>query len=128
MHGGLNKDGWPVMEVRPLERMRVGQRQRLDQEIGVLLGGKVDEEVLDGFDILESDLPASVGTAHVPEVKDGDDDSTRLLELEAEVTRLRSQLDRAKQINDRIWSGVVDQAFAGKKKKEGANGDVDMEG
>jgi len=128
MHGGLNKDGWPVMEVRPLERMRVGQRQRLEQEIGVMLGGKVDEEIMDGFDIVESELPASVGTASVAEVKDDGDDSSRLLELEAEVARLRSQLARAKQINDRIWSGVVDQVFVGKSRKGVANGgDVNME-
>jgi pre-rRNA-processing protein IPI3 len=39
------------------------------------------------------------------------DTGDRLAELEAENRRLRAGLDKALQINEKMWSGIVDMKF-----------------
>ena len=59
---------------------------------------------------------------------------TRVSDLEAEVSRLREQLGKAKGINDTMWETVVQRLVAeGKEKKaqedqDGSEMDVDGEG
>jgi pre-rRNA-processing protein IPI3 len=118
MRGGHGaKDGWPMMEVRPFERMRVGQKQRMEHEVGVMLG-QVDDDALSGLDVAEEEVSTGAWVAQTSTVPAVDNSSERLLSLEAEVVLLRSQLSRAKQINDQIWSGVVDHAFEKKRATE----------
>lgn len=118
MRGGHGaKDGWPMMEVRPFERMRVGQKQRMEHEVGVMLG-QVDDDALSGLDVAEEEVSTGAWVAQTSAVPAVDNSSERLLSLEAEVVLLRSQLSRAKQINDQIWSGVVDHAFEKKRATE----------
>ena len=53
----------------------------------------------------------------------------RVAELEAENSRLREQLGRAKAVNDAMWEAVVQSQVAKVRTKEsdgGGNEDVDM--
>ncbi len=44
---------------------------------------------------------------------------TRIVDLEAEVTKLREQLVKAKAINDTMWETVVQKVIAGGQEKSG---------
>ncbi|RSH95363.1 Pre-rRNA-processing protein ipi3 [Saitozyma podzolica] len=99
--GPFKSDAWPVMEVKPLERMRVGKAARDVQEVTMLLRPRVSPVALDS---LRSRQAAPLSVVSAARTDTGD----RLAELEAENRRLRAGLDKALQINEKMWSGIVD--------------------
>lgn len=99
--GSFKSDAWPVMEVKPLERMRVGKAARDVQEVTMLLRPRVSPVALDSLRTPQAKPLSVVPTAST-------DTGDRLAELEAENRRLRAGLDKALQINERMWSGIVD--------------------
>jgi pre-rRNA-processing protein IPI3 len=129
---GTKEEGWPVIEVKPFERMRVGKKERDEQEVGILLGQKSQFDVLDEFDIVDDDASEEYAWTRttVPNgmqgTGNGEEQQGKIDDLQAEVVKLQAQLKRAKEINDEMWKGVVKRSFdvesAGSK-----GGDVEME-
>lgn len=116
---GKGGEGWPIMDVRHFERMRVGKQGREEQEIGVLLqpNQEVDSKEIQELDALdvadqeaESSTAAFLGGSRMMGVNS--DATQRLSALEEEVAVLQTQLKRAKQINGQMWTGIVDKVFA----------------
>ena len=92
---------WPLMEIKPLERMRIGKAARDVHEAIILLRPGV------GLAELDSVCPARpviVPGAQVVDTDTGD----KMAELLAENKRLRAGLDKAVKINERMWNGIVD--------------------
>jgi pre-rRNA-processing protein IPI3 len=102
--GPFKSDAWPVMEVKPLERMRVGKAARDVQEVTMLLRPRVSPVALDSLRSQKATLLSVVPAADT-------DTGDRLAELEAENKRLRAGLDKALQINEKMWSGIVYMKF-----------------
>jgi pre-rRNA-processing protein IPI3 len=129
---GTKEEGWPVIEVKPFERMRVGKKERDEQEVGILLGQKSQFDVLDEFDIVDDDASEeyawtrTTGSNGAQGTGNGEEQQGKIDDLQAEVVKLQAQLKRAKEINDEMWKGVVKRSFvvesAGPK-----GGDVEME-
>jgi pre-rRNA-processing protein IPI3 len=129
---GIKEEGWPVIEVKPFERMRVGKKERDEQEVGILLGQKSQFDMLDEFDIVDDDASEEYAWTRttVPNgmqgTGNGEEQQGKIDDLQAEVVKLQAQLKRAKEINDEMWKGVVKRSFdvesAGPK-----GGDVEME-
>lgn len=129
---GTKEEGWPVIEVKPFERMRVGKKERDEQEVGILLGQKSQFDVLDEFDIVDDNAPEeyawtrTTGLNGMQAAGNGEEQQGKIDDLQAEVVKLQAQLKRAKEINDEMWKGVVKRSFdvesAGSK-----GGDVEME-
>ncbi len=97
---GAKPDSWPVMEIKPLERMRMGKTDRDVQEVTILLHPSRAAE-------LESLRPAR------PQLLAGErsndtESSGKLAAVMADNKQLRSCLDRAVKINERMWNGIVD--------------------
>ena len=87
---GVKLDSWPVMEIKPLERMRIGKSAEEVQEVTIL-------------------LPRLEQLPGVPVDAEFND---KLVELAAENKRLRAGLDRAVKINERMWNGIIDLKLA----------------
>jgi pre-rRNA-processing protein IPI3 len=129
---GTKEEGWPVIEVKPFERMRVGKKERDEQEVGILLGQKSQFDMLDEFDIVDDDAmeeyawTRTTGSDGAQGTGNGEEQQGKIDDLQAEVVKLQAQLKRAKEINDEMWKGVVKRSFdvesAGPK-----GGDVEME-
>lgn len=88
------------MEIKPLERMRMGKTDRDVQEVTILLHPSRAAE-------LESLRPAR------PQLLAGErsndtESSGKLAAVMADNKQLRSCLDRAVKINERMWNGIVD--------------------
>jgi pre-rRNA-processing protein IPI3 len=124
------------MDVKPFERMRVGKKERDEQEINILLGPKDDFDLLDEFDAdNEEEMGGSFSKTGSLTIdgsgrRGGEEDQQgKIDDLSAEVIRLQSQLKRAKEINDEMWKGVVKRSFdvggEGQHRVEG--NDVEME-
>ncbi len=97
------QDAWTVMEIKALERIRAGRAARDVQESTILLrpsGGFT----LDG---LRPDRPRTAlsGTGQEAAV------SNQLAELIPENKKLRAGLERAVQINEKMWHGMVDRGL-----------------
>lgn len=106
--GAGKRDDWSIMEIKPLERMRAGRVAREVQECTIVLGRRTDDRVR----LLTSSRsrPAAFPVA----ISNGDTTPTsdRVAELEAENKRLKSNLDKAVKLNEKMWSGIVDMRLA----------------
>jgi pre-rRNA-processing protein IPI3 len=98
---GGKKDGWPIMEIKALERMRAGRVAREVQECTLVLGQK-------GSSRLESLRPKSRMIAAATTSGAVESSTERLAELEAENKKLKANLERAVKINEKMWNGIVD--------------------
>jgi pre-rRNA-processing protein IPI3 len=98
---GGKKDGWPIMEIKALERMRAGRVAREVQECILVLGQK-------GSSRLESLRPKARIFAAAATSDAVESSSERLAELEAENKKLKANLERAVKINEKMWNGIVD--------------------
>ncbi|KAK1922465.1 putative ribosomal large subunit assembly and maintenance-related protein [Papiliotrema laurentii] len=108
-------DAWPAPEIKPLERMRMGRTARDVQEVTMTLR-PTPASTLDALRGPRSNqLASSSSSVALP----GDD---QLAELLAENKRLRSSLDRATKINDKMWNGIVDSHLL--PKQDQPNGHV----
>jgi pre-rRNA-processing protein IPI3 len=95
------------MEIRNLERMRVGRAAKDAQEVSVLLrSGPADHARVDRLRGSGSrTAPTETFRATAPSRTDAEVDSAA---LQHEVKRLRTALDRAVKLNEKMWNGVVD--------------------
>ncbi|WVR09162.1 hypothetical protein IAU60_006224 [Kwoniella sp. DSM 27419] len=107
--GGQKADQWPIMEVKPFERMKSRQPQ-LTQAVTMRLQPST---LLAQLDDLRPKSVRSIGGG--PKGGDGKDQLEALL---AENKRLKTALDKAGKINERMWNGIVDMRLT--------NGDADM--
>jgi len=133
---GAKEEGWPVIEVKPFERMRVGKKERDEQEIGILLGPKSQFDVLDEFDVDDDHddsedrvwtrTGGSATTIGAQSTDQGEGQQGKIEDLQGEVLKLQAQLRRAKEINDEMWKGVVKRSFD-VTSVEDVDNDVEME-
>jgi hypothetical protein len=141
--GGIVGAGaWPVKEVKQFERMKVVKRDAARQmgDVGVMLRPLVGFSELDELDTLEDDqddelafaaygngtttttTSASLAPGAVAE---------KLSAVQAELEAVKAQLQRATEINQEMWNGVVERTFeqvaaAGGKGGNETEGDVQM--
>lgn len=102
------RDEWPIMEIKALERMRAGRVAREVQECTIVLGKKSDQKVKA---LLPNNSNSTLGSiSH--STGGGESNSDRVAELEAENKRLKSNLDKAVKLNEKMWSGIVDLRLA----------------
>ncbi|GHJ90405.1 hypothetical protein NliqN6_6807 [Naganishia liquefaciens] len=142
-HGVVAPGAWPVKEIKQFERMKVIKRDaRHTGDLGILLRPHVDFSEIDDLDTLEqptadyvyAGMPNSSsggggggGAASVPAAAE------QVIALEAELASVKAQLQRAHEINQEMWTGMVDKAFervTGKGVKElekAFEGDVSMD-
>lgn len=124
--GGRIGEAWPLMEVKPLERMRVGKAARDVQEVSVLLGPSTDFSILDtlGFDSAAPTAAPVLST--IPSTSDTAADlatAARIEELERENKKLKVAFEKATRVNEKIWEGLVDLKMG---KSALQNGDDEM--
>jgi len=103
------------MEIKPLERMRIGRAARDVQEVTMLLR----PNRTDKLDSLRPPRPKILSGGN-GRFESGD----KLAELAAENKRLRAGVDRAVKINERMWNGIVDLQLS----RPGSNGHVEING
>jgi pre-rRNA-processing protein IPI3 len=109
--GTGKKDDWSIMEIKPLERMRAGRVAREVQECTIVLGRRTDERVRQIVN-KNSDSGSTVPLAVTNGGTVTESSSDRVAELEAENKRLKSSLDKAVKLNEKMWSGIVDLRLA----------------
>lgn len=102
------RDEWPIMEIKALERMRAGRVAREVQECTIVLGRKNDQRVKALLPNVSNSTLGSI--SHTS--SGGESSSDRVVELEAENKRLKSNLDKAVKLNEKMWSGIVDLRLA----------------
>lgn len=85
--------------------MRVGKAARETQEVTMLLRPSIVD-----IDFLRPPRSTSLST---PSINTGTGEGDKLAEVLAENKRLRTNLDRAIKINERMWNGVIDLKLAG---------------
>lgn len=88
------------MDVKPLERMRMGKPARDVQEVTMMIRPTSAVSV----DSLRPARPKATHAAAVADTGAGD----QLAEIMAENKRLRASLEKAVKINDKMWEGIVD--------------------
>lgn len=139
-NGIVAPGAWPVKEIKQFERMKVIKRDaRHMGDIGVVLRPYVDFSELDELDTLEEPMDISTGsyTLTAGTVSNGAASATpaaaeKVIALETELAAVKAQLQRAKEINQEMWTGVVDRTFeqvTGKRAKDlerSSDGDVQM--
>ena len=91
------------MEIKPLERMRIGKSAEEVQEVTILLQSNP---------YVELDLLRPPRLEQLPGVPVDAEFNDKLVELAAENKRLRAGLDRAVKINERMWNGIIDLKLA----------------
>ncbi|KAK4687330.1 pre-rRNA-processing protein IPI3, partial [Tremellales sp. Uapishka_1] len=93
---------WPVAEVRPFERLRVGRAARDVQEVTVILRPSGTRARLER---LRAPIVSSMSpTSQVAE----NDVGEKVASLEMENKKLKASLERALKVNEKMWSGIVD--------------------
>ena len=97
---GVKLEAWPIMEIKPLERSRLGKTARDVHAVTLLLRPSHTAELKS----LRSLRPPTIAGARETEIESSD----KFAELAAENKRLRAGLDRAVKINERMWDGIVD--------------------
>ena len=98
-------DEWAVMEIRNLERMRVGRAAKDAQEVVVVLpGASGNFAAVDALRGHGAELQVQLGGRGRVERQEEEDTAA----LQAEVKRLRAALGRAVKLNEKMWNGVVD--------------------
>jgi pre-rRNA-processing protein IPI3 len=101
---GGRKDGWPIMEIKALERMRAGRVAREVQECTLVLGQNGSSRL--------GNLRPQVQKTVVATSAAVETSGERLAELEAENKKLKANLERAVKINEKMWNGIVDAKLA----------------
>jgi pre-rRNA-processing protein IPI3 len=91
------------MDIRNLERMRVGRSAKDVQEVSVVLN--VSPSDLQAIDSLREQITAALAPGAR---RDGSDEQEDSAALQQEVKRLRAALGRAVKLNEKMWGGVVD--------------------
>lgn len=94
-------DSWPVIEIKPLERMRMGRTAKDVQEVTMMLRPHPALSLLDDLRPPRQKQFVSIDAA----ASTGED---QLADVLAENKRLRASLDKAVKINDKMWTGIVD--------------------
>ena len=105
--GQTKSDEWPLMEIKPFERMRAGAAARDMREVGIVLRSKGTESALEKLRL----QPKSQGGARAAESTT--DTSTQIANLESENKKLKASLDRAMKVNEKMWAGVVNMKLDG---------------
>ncbi|KAJ9099166.1 hypothetical protein QFC21_004046 [Naganishia friedmannii] len=142
--GGIVGAGaWPVMDVKQFERIKVVKRDATRQmgDIGVMLRPLVDFSELDKLDTLDEE-PFDAYTLLFAGSTYGNGTTTaslapgvaaeKLGAVQAELEAVKAQLQRATEINQEMWNGVVERTFEqvvggkGIKRADTAEGDVQM--
>ena len=103
------------MEIKALERMRAGRVAREVQECAIVLGRRSDARIKA---LLPSRSHARLGTIAQSSDSGVESSSDRVAELEAENKRLKSNLDKAVKLNEKMWSGIVDLRLADQTKTQ----------
>ncbi|KAK8843430.1 hypothetical protein IAR55_007087 [Kwoniella newhampshirensis] len=106
--GGNRSENWPMMEIKPLERMKVRSAKEV-QESTILL--RPSSTLLSQLDELRSPSQRKERGLSVRGSDGGGASSQigdQLSELMAENKKLRLSLERADKINERMWNGMVD--------------------
>ena len=98
-------ESWPIMDVKPLERMRNGRSVQEVQEINIVIRPNNASTRVDKFRSPRSTHLSISGKAD-------SETGSRIASLEEENKRLQANLDRAIKINEKMWSGVVDLRLA----------------
>lgn len=96
------------MDIKNLERMRIGRAAKDVQEVGVILRPSGQSRLL-------TKLRNTVGTQTLVADATGHTqaaDHVDTAALQDEVKRLRVALDKAVKINEKMWNGVVDLKLA----------------
>jgi hypothetical protein len=93
------------MEIRTLERMKVGRAARDLHEPVMLIRPNMTLQRLD-------DLRPPKARSLAPVTKDNGE-GDKVAALEAENKRLRMHLDKAVKLNEQMWNGVVDLHLEG---------------
>jgi pre-rRNA-processing protein IPI3 len=93
------------MEIKALERMRAGRVAREVQECTIVLGRRDDRRVKA---LLPKSVSSQYGRISHSTSEAAGSNSDRVAELEAENKRLKSNLDKAVKLNEKMWSGIVD--------------------
>lgn len=92
------------MDIKPFERIRAGPAARDMREVGVVL--RFD---LKGREMVDSLRPKrEIGFS----IGGNGDAGEKVAGLEAENKRLKASLERAVQVNDKMWAGVVQLKLA----------------
>jgi hypothetical protein len=139
-NGIVAPGAWPVKEIKQFERMKVIKRDaRHMGDIGLVLRPYVDFSELDELDTLEEPVNASATlyTSTTGSLSNGATSGApaaaeKVIALETELALVKAQLQRAKEINQEMWTGVVDRTFeqvTGKRAKDlekTFDGDVQM--
>jgi len=104
-------ESWPIMDIKPLERMRMGKPARDVQEVTMMIrpGSTVS------VDSLRPPRPKAALAAVAADAGTGD----QLAEVMAENKRLRASLEKAVKINDKMWEGIVDLHLLPKNQVNG---------
>ncbi|RSH78915.1 uncharacterized protein EHS24_001838 [Apiotrichum porosum] len=104
----FRSEDWTVMDIKNLERMRIGRAAKDVQEVGVILRPSGQSRLL-------TKLRNTVGTQTLVADATGHTqaaDHVDTAALQDEVKRLRVALDKAVKINEKMWNGVVDLKLA----------------
>jgi pre-rRNA-processing protein IPI3 len=94
-------DSYPLLEVKTLERMKVGRVARDLHEPVILLR---PSPLLSRLDGLRPPRPKVIPNSTQASASEGE----KIASLEVENKRLRASLDKAIKLNERMWNGVVD--------------------
>lgn len=95
-------ENWPIMEIKNLERMRVAKSARESQEVSILVKP-------DSRDRLSAFRGASTAeSSSTIEALGGAESEADASKLHEEIRRLRGALDKAVEINQKMWNGMVD--------------------
>jgi pre-rRNA-processing protein IPI3 len=108
-------DNWPIMEIKPFERIRAGAGARENREVSLALGGIREVGLLDALRVPRDADELSGGSASGGGGGGGageTDTASRIAALESETQRLRASLERAVKVNDTMWRGVVQMKLA----------------
>ncbi|TXT08745.1 hypothetical protein VHUM_02873 [Vanrija humicola] len=105
-NSATRNDPWPVMEIRNLDRTRTSASTKHAQTVGISLRPSINSGRLDKLRRATPQIHIASGRQ---EMSNGEDNSAALSQ---EVRELRSALDRAVKLNEKMWNGVVDLHLA----------------
>lgn len=95
------------MDIKNLDRMRVGRAPKDAQEVGVILRPSSKSACVAKLRSPTVQMVAPSSGDSMATTNDGD-----MTALQEEVKRLRTALDKAVKINEKMWNGVVDLKLA----------------
>jgi pre-rRNA-processing protein IPI3 len=92
------------MDVKPLERMRVGKTAKDVQEVSLVIKPHSSASKLAALR-----PPRLAEALQSGQTQNATKDDEQLATVLAENKKLRAQLERATKINEKMWSNIVDQ-------------------